>query len=221
MKSLIYMFGLNILIIILPTTTLALDLRQMAAQKLETAQKTLATMQQNVGEFGNCVLKGNCSSEKQKQLSTALKGSAAAVGTAIAALVTASAISLIAGAPTSKVKPAHLAPNDQNISQSDKNISKFLAAILTHNINLAQEMLQQGVNVDTQFEYVGGFTALALAAREGDRAMVEFLLQKGALPFIPEQLEQSLTPEIKKIIAIYAATGGRGKPSPTPPGRSS
>jgi len=221
--SLRYMLVVSILVSMLPTTTVALDLRQMAANKLESAQKTLATMQQNVEDFGNCVLKGNCSSDKQKQLSSALKGSAAAVGTAIVALVAAGAVSLIAGAPTSNVQPANLAQpstNDPTISQSDKNISKFLAAILTHNKDLAQEMLQQGVNVDTQFQYVGGFTALTLAAREGDGEMVEFLLKRGATPIIPEQIEKSLTPDIKRIIAIHMATGGRGKTTVTPQGQN-
>ncbi len=189
---------------LVPSSAIAMTARaqQVIANEVEKAQKTLTVMQNNLNEFGKCVLQGNCSSDKQKNLSTVLKGSAAALGALILALVAAAVVS---GQP--KDGSTSTTPINKNPTDTDR--TKFLHAIQTGNRDLAEQMIKAGVNPNTEFEYIGGLNALSLAAQDGDSQMVVFLLSHGAIPQLNEKVEATVSPEIKKIIATYRSTGGR------------
>lgn len=58
-----------------------LTITQDTTNKIDQIQKLLTSMNQTIGEFSTCVLKGNCTSEKQKKISTYLKESAKTLGT--------------------------------------------------------------------------------------------------------------------------------------------
>ena len=194
--------------VILPSSAIAMArARQAIAGKLQDAQRTLDTLQGNVKEFGDCVLKGTCSSDKQKSLSTTLKASAIALGAIILALLAGAVAVNSNKTPIDTTKtPADGAATSENIANQNK--SKFLFAVQTNNRTLAEQMIQAGVNPNTEFEYIGGLNALSLAARDGSKEMVIFLLSHGATQ-LNQEVEATLSPEIKRIIATYKSTGGR------------
>ena len=170
--------------------SLADKARQVAAKKLKDVQEKLATMQKNTAEFGQCVLKDTCTSQRQKQLSTALKISAAALATLMIALIAAGSAAALARrkkAPTT-VQPIQLS----------QNTLKFFAAVTNGNIFIAQEMLNQGVPIDERD--IRGWNALSIAASQDNLEMVNFLLQKGAPSVVAESVWEITTPEIKEII---------------------
>lgn len=181
------------------TFTMAEKARQLMMDKLQQTQTLLAKTSQNIAEFSSCVLKGNCSSDKQKTLSSTLKASAAVLGTLILALVTAAAFS--GTKKSGELSPAEQA-RQKALEQSpdwERNKLTFLVAVQNGDTTNAERMIKAGVHPSV--EDIRGWNALSIAATNNDEKMVRFLLQKGAQPLLSPGTEGLVSDKIKAMIA--------------------
>jgi len=169
---------------------------QRAAKVAQLEEATKQLMKSLEG-YKECTFKGVCTPEQSKRLRR--------LGATIAAL----AIAVVTAGLFRKGQQAEKVQTTPLPEQSEGALNTaFAMAILQHDINRAQQLINEGASVDAKFN---NMSILENVIVTKDADMVRWLLSKKAWPFVDTDILSGSSQEIQNMIKAAQTQAPRGR----------